>query len=184
MSSHKKAMMVGEIFVYIVSLIVVAMVLIYGYSVINGFMGEKSNIELLQFQKNLEKYVKSYSSEFGSKGHKTLMAPGDAGYLCFVNYYSVSDSIMNCNGSIGGGFLFIKYSFQNSPVPREYKNMWLVDKRGEMMKSAYLGNITTAPKSGIVALGCNYLCVESYNGQFYLNLLGKGIGVEISDGTP
>lgn len=175
--------MVGQVFVYSLSLFIVAIILIFGYDVINNFLVKSCTVEMLQYHKSLESYVNRYSSEYGSTGNQEIIVPCDAKTICFIDYYSPNTNIKNCNGSTDSGFTVVKYSFQNNPV-RERKNMFLLDHDGVLMKSAFLGNITPVGAIGdSAALGCNYLCIESYKGSFNVGLEGRGVGVKLYDTT-
>jgi len=182
-NKDKKAVMVGQVFIYSLSLFVVALIMIYGYNVISEFIGSSSNVELLQFQKNMEQYVKSYTTEYGSVGFKKVSAPGKVSKLCFTDYYSQSSAIRDC---ITGSTIVnkvIEDSFSDSPTPRERKNLFLVDNADEVLKSYFLGNISLVPDGG-GASACNYLCIESERGVFHIKIVGKGVGVDIADATP
>jgi len=181
----KKGIMVGQIFIYSLSLFIVSFILIYGYTVISDFIGSSSNVELLQFQKNVENYVKSYSTEYGSEGYKEISAPGDIITICFTDYYDLSSSLNPCSG-LTTIYQVIDDSYNTDGLSRdvrEKKNIFLVDVKGEVTNSYYLGNVSVMPQSG-GPVSCNYLCIDSLQGKFHVRIKGKGIGVEISDATP
>lgn len=185
MLCSKKSQMVGQVFVYSLSLLIVAIILMFGYDVINKFLVKSCTVEMLQFHKGMESYIDRYSSEYGSTGNQDVFAPCDAKTVCFVDFYSINSNIKNCNGSTDNGHTVVRYSFQNNPVPRERKNMFLLDKDGVLMKSAFMGNVTPVGDIGnSAALGCNYICIDVYKGSFNIGVEGRGVGVKLYDTTP
>lgn len=181
-SKNKKAMMVGQIFIYALSLFVVVMILIYGYRIIMNFMGSSSDVEHLQFRRNLENLIKRYTTEFGSVGYRDLVAPGDVKQLCFTDYYSSNDNLRNCNSNPNSNFHpVIRNSFiPGAGLPREMKNVFLIDVQGNMINSEFFGNISVEGLND----NCNYLCINSTRGRFPLKIRGMGVGVRIADATP
>jgi hypothetical protein len=180
----KKAMMVGQIFIFVLSMFIVLFILIYGYRVINNFIGTSSGVEMLQFRKNMENYVKSFSTEFGSVGYRTLSAPGDVKQLCFTDYYNPVTSLTNCDGSGQSNIHpVIDDSHKGVANIRQMKNLFLIDVKGNVIESDFMGNITVRSSDPDVFY-CNYLCIDSFRGQFNLKIQGMGVGVQISDATP
>lgn len=174
---RKKAMDPGQIFIYALSLFIVGFILIYGYMVISEFIGSSSDVEFLKFQKELEKVVKSYTTEFGSSSNVELSAPGSVISMCFTDYYSILTSMKGCNSSTFSSFNpIIKDSYQSSP--REMKNVFLINPDDEVVKSFFLGNISLVPNVASIS-ECNYLCANFSSGNFKFKIKGKGIGVSI-----
>jgi hypothetical protein len=184
----KKAMMVGQIFIFTLSLFIVVFILLYGYRVINNFIGSSSDVEMLQFRKNIENYVKSYSTEFGSVGYRDIPAPGNVNKLCFIDYYSQSSSLINCDTnpeSIIHPVIkdsFIGLGTVDGERIGEMKNVFMIDVTGSVVNSDFFGNITVEGNSNVPT--CSYLCINSFRGRFHLKIEGRGVGVRISDATP
>ena len=175
----KRGMSVNEIFVYSLSLFVVAFILIYGYSIINDFVGRSSSVEMLQFQKNLEGMVKSYSSEFGSTGFREIPAPGNVVVLCFTNYYAHPDESLNaCSNTVVSDHPVIRDSFDGGNLGlREEKNVFLLSPRDEVIGSYFVGNVS-------LGTDCNFNCIASHRGRFHVRLEGRGNHVVLTDATP
>ncbi len=175
---NKKAMDPGQIFVYAMSLFVVAFILIFGYMAIGDFIGNSSDVEMLQFQKTMERYVKSYSSEYGSRGYKDVMMPNKIVKACFLEYYDYASNIIDCDGAGSSNINpVVKDSYGTNFETREKKNFFLIDNKGEVMKSYYLGNLTV---SGTGA--CNHLCINSKKGRLSYAIRGDGVSADISVG--
>jgi len=172
---NKKAMDPGQIFIYAISLFVVAFILIFGYMVINDFIGSSSDVEMLQFQKEMERYVESYSSDYGSRGYKSVSMPSDIYEICFTEYYDMNTYITGCDGT-DLVYPVIKDAYGGGDVPREKKNFFLINSKEQVVKSYYLGNITVSDKEKT----CNYLCIKNYKGKFNFRIRGDGLSADIS----
>ncbi|MFT4304319.1 MAG: hypothetical protein ACMXYG_07165 [Candidatus Woesearchaeota archaeon] len=174
-----KAMSGNEIFVYLLSLMIVAFIVIYGYMVISDFISGSSDVELLQFQKAIESYVESYSTEFGSVRFINLNAPGRIVNICFTDYYNINNPLQNCDGSVIDTNIHPIISDSYKTMPRERKNLFLLNSKGEVVNSYFIGNVSVANAT----LDCNYLCVRSFRGRFPLRIEGRGLGVTITDAS-
>lgn len=78
----KKGQAQTQIFVYIIALIVIALVLLYGYNAIKGFIGKSEQVNLAQFTTDFNNAIKSQSYEKSSVTKKQIMLP--SGYNAFV----------------------------------------------------------------------------------------------------
>lgn len=172
----KKAMNPGEIFVYMLSLFIVAFILIFGYMAISDFIGSSSDVEMLQFQKTMEQHVKTYSSEYGSMGYKDVPFPGNVVEACFLEYYDQASNIMDCSGVSGNVNPIVKDAYGTEFATREKKNFFLIDAKGQVLKSYYLGNVTVSSPG----TPCNYLCIDSYKGKLSFKIRGDGVSADIS----
>lgn len=179
----KKAMMVGQIFVYSLSLIIVAMILLFGYKIIVDFLGSSGQVEYLQFKKQVEGYVKRYSTEYASVGLKDLRPPVDVREICFTDYnWQFSTNLVDCGDCAvaGDSHIIIKDSFTEKP--REKKNFFLLGKEGKLIDSYYIGNISLASMGGCSG-DCNYLCIVSQRGVIPIKIIARGDHVIITNST-
>jgi len=88
----KKAQNIGQIFIYILSIVVVGVILLFGYQAITNFSKNADRIALVQFQKDLESSIKSISSQYGAIQKKIFSLSNDYKQVCFVdNYNSITD---------------------------------------------------------------------------------------------
>jgi len=175
MKLSKKSMMVGQIFIYSLSLIVVGLILVFGYKIIMEFLVNSNTVEQLQFEKNVKSMVRSYSSEWGSVGYKKLVAPSSVKEICFTDYNSQAMTLTDCNDPTNTDFyLFIEDSYGDPSIPREKKNLFLIGASSNFIESYYVGNVS-------LGAACNYLCVKSERGAFSLKIVGKGDHVELAE---
>jgi hypothetical protein len=176
----KKAMNPGEIFVYVMSLLIVAFILIFGYMSINDFIGNSSDVEMLQFQKTMEQYVRRYSTEYGSQGFGDVPLPGNIMKLCFLEYYNQASNIIDCEDSGASSLInpVVKDSYGSTFESREKKNFFLIDSKGNIVRSYYLGNLTVSTPGKL----CNHLCIDNFRGKLSFTIKGQGVSADISKG--
>ena len=164
--------MVGQIFVYTLSLIIVTTILIFGFKIIIEFIGASSEVEFLNFRKTVDGYGKTYSRDYGSVGNKKLIAPGGVKEICFVDYDWDGSAMINCDGP-HVFYPFIEDSFGDNRQERERVNFFLISPKNEYMRSYYIGNISFRDS-------CNYLCFDTTKGFFNVQFTGDGVDVEIA----
>ena len=81
----KKAMGVGEVFVYIIAALTFALIMIFGYKAINQFLEKGQQVEFVQFKTELESSVKKIYSEYGSVREVRYRLPSGYTQICFVD---------------------------------------------------------------------------------------------------
>jgi hypothetical protein len=175
MINKKAAIDTGQIFIYILSLFIVSLILIFGYTAISGFVEKSCTVQMLQFKKNTEYFVKSYSTEYGSEATKMLTSPCNTRKLCITGYYSQNNNLVSCNSGSSNEVIKDAYGAGISgTIMREKKNIYLLDSQNRYIDSFYAGNISMS------SVSCNFFCISTTSGNFNLKLKGKGDHVEVS----
>ena len=62
----KKAMGVGQVFIFIVAAITFALIMIFGYKAISGFVSTGEDVAFVQFKTDLENSVRKIYTEYGA----------------------------------------------------------------------------------------------------------------------
>ncbi len=91
----KKAMGIGEVFVYIIAALTFALIMIFGYKAINQFLEKGQQVEFVQFKTELESSVKKIYSEYGSVREVRYRLPSGYTQVCFVDLDK--SYLENCN---------------------------------------------------------------------------------------
>lgn len=83
-----KGMVVGQIVVYILSLLIFGLIIYYGYNAIQQFWENQQLVELLEFKNRISKDINELSRRDGDvkvfNPEKPLRAPGRYKELCFI----------------------------------------------------------------------------------------------------
>ena len=157
----RQSQLYGQIFIYILTILLISFILIYGYNAISDFKGRTEQIVSLKLSEELKNSVRGITPDFGSAVKKEIDI-GSASEICFVETYD-SPSLP--------GYATIKYPIiKDSVDSRSGKNVFLIGKTAGM--PFYAGNISVTP---------DLLCIPSRNGKINLKLVGMGDHAEISE---
>src|SRR3989344_8658102 len=81
----KKGIGVGQVFIFIIAAITFALILIFGYKAITGFIQSGEEVAFVQFKTGLESSVKKIYTEFGSVRRESFTLPSQYKQVCFVD---------------------------------------------------------------------------------------------------
>ena len=79
----KKAQIQGQVFIYILTLIIAGAVLLYGYNAITSIKERADQVELVNFKTKLKSDFETISSDYGSVKTKTYSVPSKVKEICF-----------------------------------------------------------------------------------------------------
>ncbi len=82
---NKKAMGVGQVFVFIIAALSFALIMIFGYKMISGFIASGEKVEFAKFSSDLSSSVQKIYTEYGAVRVKDFRVPGNYNKICFVN---------------------------------------------------------------------------------------------------
>ena len=144
---------ISQVFIYLMTIIVAAFILFYGYRAISVFTEKSEQVSFIQFKNDMENTVTALSLDFGSVKVKEFALPGNINTLCFVSNYP---SMLNLNNS--------KYPIiENSVNSGVRKNVFLIGNGID--ESFYVDNIEAAE---------SLLCMDAVSGKIKLRMEGKG----------
>lgn len=92
---YKKSQVIGQVFVFILAILVFILVISYGYYAINVFLEKQNLLKLLEFKNNIEQDVELMKSKLGSADEFTLFVPSAAKEICFVDFENPGDLEQN-----------------------------------------------------------------------------------------
>ncbi|MBI2668542.1 hypothetical protein HYX14_01740 [Candidatus Woesearchaeota archaeon] len=170
-SYTKKALGVGQVFIFILAGITFALILIFGYRVINEFLEKGETAEFFQFKNDLESSIKKIYPEYGSVREEQFRLPSKFTQICFVDLDAeVNDKLCEENvyacevwrdaktsAKAGGGY------------DAADENVFLTPLAPIKMKVYRISMLSDG-----------FLCVPVRQGTFTLVLEGKGDRTEIS----
>lgn len=85
MFSSKKALAIGQIFIFIIAAITFAVIMIFGYKIINDFLHKGEEVAFAQFKNDLESSVKRIYTEWGAVRVEEFRTPLKYEQICFVD---------------------------------------------------------------------------------------------------
>ena len=158
-----KAQVVGQIFIYIMTIVVVGMIVIMGYWAINSTISRGCQVEKATFKDRLSTIV-SKDISFGSVNHEVLRAPCGYETICFVDSSLLTSrkgaisiaQFINCSNTIIGHTIF-----NNGTT-----NIFLANDKNVI-------GIGHSPHVKLPYRG-NCSCISARNNNFYLTMEGDG----------
>jgi hypothetical protein len=179
----KKAMGIGQVFVFIVAAVTFALIMIFGYSAITSFLESGEEVEFVQFKTDLENSIKKIYTEYSSVRVKDFSLPVKYEQICFINLeYPVDEITLEmeelCKLDAAACDVWADArSIQNSGkngFENVDQNVFL--KPPAMKIKTY--HISISDPEGEEKLG--FLCEKITNGRFSIVLEGKGDLTELS----
>ena len=76
---------VGEVFIFIIAAITFALIMIFGYKAISGFISSGEDVAFVQFKTDLESSIKKIYTEYGAVRVEEFHTPLTYTQICFVD---------------------------------------------------------------------------------------------------
>jgi len=165
----KKAQMISQVFIYILTIVVFGVILLYGYKSIQGMTNKADMVLLIQLKKEIKNAVEK--TDYGSVTKQELSLPAKFNEICFVDldFYTSATTKNICNQLDEDYRPLVCDSWDDNVQA----NMFLI-KDAMTVEPDYVGNIKIGDPD-------RYVCIKSVQGKAALRLEGKGRFVEISE---
>ena len=160
MKYSKKAMGIGQVFIFMVAAITFALIMIFGYQTISEFLDKGEKVELTRFKTDLETNVKKIYTEYGSVRIKKFSLPVKYTQICFIDLSQKPPA--DCSFNVAACDTWKTAAQQGSGLSKADRNVFL--------KPA----VEIPIKVYEISMKNNYLCVPIKKGRFELKLEGKG----------
>lgn len=156
--TRQKAQIYGQIFIYILTIVLVSFILVYGYNAVQNFKKRADQVACLKFKNDLSNAVESASSDFGSVKIKEFQLCPPYTKVCFVEAYE-SPNLPSSTDPV----------IKDSILSNTGRNVFLVEDIAK--DSFYAGKISVEP---------DVLCIKSSSNKIRLKLEGRGNHVLLS----
>ncbi|MBN2567190.1 hypothetical protein JXB02_03855 [Candidatus Woesearchaeota archaeon] len=83
--TKRRAQVQGQVIVYVLSLVVVSLILLYGYNAIRSFRDRAEDVETVQFRTEIQAAVKSLSADTGTFRKMEFFVPETIDEVCFAD---------------------------------------------------------------------------------------------------
>jgi len=156
--TRQKAQIYGQIFIYILTIVLVSFILVYGYNAVQNFKSRADKVACLKFKNDLSNAVEGILSDFGSVKIKEFQLCPPYTKVCFVETYE-SPNLPSSTDPV----------IRDSIASNTGRNIFLVEDIAK--DSFYAGKISVEP---------DVLCIKSSNNKIRLKLEGRGNYVLLS----
>ncbi len=164
----KKAELAGQTFLYIMGIVIVAAILIYGIRAMFKLSDQADSVKIIEFRQNLENKLQQ-SMHTDNHLFEDITVPGGFTKICFVNIGKGAPP--GCNSLLDP---VVCEGWDNNVK----NNVFLIEKTASEFLSIrdYKGGNAIATEA---ANTNNFVCYTISNGRFKINGLGKGSQIEI-----
>jgi len=169
----KKAQNAEQIFIYIIAIVVVGLIIAYGYSAIKNFSQRGEEVEYISLKTSVENSVNGIASDYGSIKRPPIDVPGKYKMVCFVDKARKDGASATalCNRIPGEEKYYEPIVCSGWQTGRS--NVFLVPDGSENFD---VGTI-------VVEGGKPFICMDVVNNKIKLQLKGLGDKVEVSEYT-
>jgi hypothetical protein len=161
MKIKNKGQIQSQIFVYILSIVIISLVLIYGYNAIKGFKERQEQITLVEFENDIRLLINQASPKYDSIEKGDIAMPSEFSSICFVDTESLGTD-ENCELQ-GTSATVVSDAISSSTA-----NIFLIPDGSRNFK---IGNLE-------VEGGC--ICIPKTGSNAVFRVQGLGNGVRIS----
>lgn len=164
----RKAEIAGQIFVYITSVVIIGLLIMFAVIALKKIGGDANKIDLIKFKSDIKSEVKQLRVDYGSSKSMQFVVPKPYTEVCFVN---TADPASGVNLQRDSVFMAKYPIIYNSVKDGVTSNMFLFPKGQE---NDYIGPISLNANTP-------YLCknVSSGAGTITLSMSGAGKTVKI-----
>ncbi|MFW5746212.1 MAG: hypothetical protein ACOCWQ_01535 [Nanoarchaeota archaeon] len=164
----KKGFDANQIFVFVLAIVIVGLVLLFGTKAIMRWQSDMQNVEYIRFKTNVQNAIDDVAADYGSVKQKTFNLPGQYKKVCFVGFPKPAN-IRSTSMIDGEEQPLMVYEWEEKTA-----NVFLIDSTVE--KSFLESKITIDPEQS----NGNYLCFKDISGSIRVRLEGIGRTVKIS----
>lgn len=150
----KRAQIQSQVFVYILALLIMSFILIYGYNSLTRIRETGDLALTINFKSDIKRAISSISSDYGSIKVEEISVPTGYREVCFVNLSN--NAVPDDYGIIQN---YVEDVITNNAEPR---NVFLYP---EGIESVYVGEIEVED---------DFLCVDVSYGKIKIKLEGLG----------
>jgi len=163
---------ISQIFVYIITLLVIGLVIMFGYKGIKTITSTAQTGDTLQFKNEINNMFAS-SSSYGSEDYPSFKMPGSAIGICFV------DSAAGKGGGIEDDGMKISNLITDAIGSTE-DNTYLIRADGGIDPFKIDTPLTAVGKNP----NSKAVCISTPSGTLRVHLIGKGKTVGVEKYTP
>ena len=170
----KSGQVYSQALIYIFTLVLVSIILIYGHNAISSFRERASEVSMLKLRNDISNSIQEMASEYRSEKLEEFLLPNDVRKVCFVETYDGAPTEFNnvdilLRDSVETG------SAGNADIIK-IRNVFFIDNS---IKDSFNVPVKIDVQDGF-SPNNEIICKENIGGRFSLKIVGKGDGVELS----
>ena len=169
----KKAQMPGQIFIYILAIVIVGAIIVYGYTAIKDFSDRGDQVAFVSFKTSFENTVKTMVSDYGTIKRPDFDVPPQYERVCAVDFSKAASGPICSPGDP-----------DYEPVICSAWKQGATQQASSPDKDVLLSNIFLTPDGsesfhvGHIKIKDGYICSPVKNGRINIQFKSVGDGVE------
>ncbi|MCF7861070.1 hypothetical protein K9M79_02405 [Candidatus Woesearchaeota archaeon] len=148
----------GQPLIYMLSVIIMALILIYGYNAVNELLEKQEFVSILKFETYIQSEFEKISRQYGSTKIINLNVPAGYNEICFIDLSAPVNPALSAGSSDAHPIIHQSWELGNQ------KNIFLVKKITEKLISAGTIKIESP----------YYFCLDTSNGMARIKITGGG----------
>jgi len=159
-------------------MIIIALILLYGYNAIKGFRERQDTVSQIEIENQIRNTIKTMSSEYDSIKKAEMQLPSKNSMICFIDTEALGTTLNTCT-----------YGASNIAASSQQKiiNSWEIIKDSVKDKTANIFLVPDATENYLIGNiqldNNNCLCIEKQGTQATFKVTGLGNGVKIGTWT-
>jgi len=155
----RKAQSPGQVIIYVLSLIMISLIFVYGYNAVKDFRVRADQVAYIKLKTDLQAAAKAISTDYGSVKRESFPLPGKYTEVCFADLDS---------GVYGASNIDEYPIIEDSVNSNVQKNVFMITDT--MEDSFYIGPLQ---------IENNFKCIPVLKGRLKLEFEGLGDSVKI-----
>ena len=160
----KKGQVQAQIFVYVLAMLVIGLVLLYGYKSIGTMQERAKQVDILGLKNEIMKSIEKVSNDYGTVRAPTLNVPEGYAELCFIDLDHSPASDLQSEHPL------VYEAWEDKSA-----NVFLIK---ELADESFL--VGEEGKSLIDIVNPNYICFQVINNRVKIRLEGTGGQAQLS----
>lgn len=162
----RKGQIIGQVFIYILSIVIISAILIYGYTAVSEFQERSQNVAKVKLQNDITNAISKLSSDYGSVQRKELYL-GEYLEMCFVDNYEPNPTTPPTTNKL----------IVDSVQSRTGNNVFLLK---ETLEQSFQSGIISVGDDGVSAVDNDVVCIDAISNRVEVRLEGRGDHVHVS----
>lgn len=172
--NHKRAQIIGQVFIYILAIVAFAAILSFGYIAVQKLLQKQCDVKSIKFKTDLESTFSEILGSYGKvRNNLDFTLPCETAKVCFVDFgYEKEKTCDDPTLTLQACNYFTSESYPT--YDKADQNVFL-DPPSEI-------KLKVSPLKFDEDIGT--YCISAKSGRIKLRLEGKGIYVKVSEALP
>ncbi len=162
----RKGQIIGQVFIYILSVVIISAILIYGYTAVSEFRERSQNVAKVKLQNDITNAISRLSSDYGSVQRKELYL-GEYLEMCFVDNYESNPTVPDTTNNL----------IADNVQSKTGNNVFLLK---ETLEQSFRAGTISVGDDTVRGVDIDVLCIDAISNRVEVRLEGRGDHIHVS----